>query len=234
MVVDPFTPWRTLEKIDRGELVPDPESRLGAYAATKGYPPGSVGEAVHNAIGTIYIALGNYGEERIGRVFNSAEARALYNHPVDSQAGALMAAIEERYWQNVRAEDAWSPGGQLGSAFSPAVRDFLQRNIFSTTPDPAGNGDSADGGGAELSKSDCGDKGDGWWCLDTGGGTGWMVYCQGKQIASGVAALRARPRGSRPRAAPRLPRPLARPSRARARSRFPYDRTENMVHSYGI
>ena len=204
MAVDPFTPWRTLGKIDRGELVPDPESRLGAYAATRGYPPGSVGEAVHNAIGAIYIALGNYGEERIGRVFNSPEARALYNQPVDSPAGAQMAAIEERYWQNVRAEDAWSPGGQLGSAFSPAVRDFLQRNVFSTGTMPgdgAGGGDGssgnggnggnggasdADGGTSEqLSKSDCGDKSDGWWCLDAGGGTGWMVYCSGKQIASG-------------------------------------------------
>jgi hypothetical protein len=123
-------PLRTLGKIDSGELVPDPESRLGAYAATKGYQPGSVGNAVHNAIGTIYVALGTFGEERIGRVFNSAEARALYSLPVQSPAGLQMASIEQRYWQNVATEDPYSPGGQLGAAFSPAVRDWLQCHVF--------------------------------------------------------------------------------------------------------
>ncbi len=167
-------PWGTLAKIDRGELTPDPESRLGAYAATRGYPPGSVGEAVHNAIGMIYITFGTYGEERIGRVFNSPEARALYNQPVDSPAGRLMAEIELRYWQNVAAEDSWSPGGELGSAFSAAFRDWLQQNIFGSQP-------SAE----ELSKTDCADKTDGWWCLDAGGGPGWMAYCENRQIAGG-------------------------------------------------
>jgi hypothetical protein len=187
-LVDPFTPWRTLGRVDRGELEVDPESRLGAYAATRGYPPGSVGAAVHNAIGTIYILFGNYGQERIGRVFNSPEARALYGAPVESPAGAQMAAIEARYWQNVRAEDQWSPGGQLGSAFSPVVRDWLQRNVFSTGALPApgtSTPPAADGGGAPLSKTDCGDKTDGWWCFEAGTAVGWMVYCKDKQILSG-------------------------------------------------
>lgn len=38
-----------------------------------------------------------------------------------------------------------------------------------------------------LSKTDCGDKTDGWWCLDVAGGTPWMAYCSGKQISGGCA-----------------------------------------------
>jgi hypothetical protein len=120
----------TLKQIDEGKLKPPPDSRLGAYDATKGYPPGTVGSAVHNAIGTIYKTLDNYGQENIGRVFNSPEARALYNEPVTSDAGRRMAEIEHRYWDNVRREDPRSAGGQLGSAFSPSVRDGLQRYWF--------------------------------------------------------------------------------------------------------
>jgi hypothetical protein len=121
---------RTLRRVDSGELVPDPESRLGAYAATRGYGAGTVGNAVHNAIGTIFVTFGNYGQERIGRVFNSPEARALYDQPVASCAGAQMAMLEHQYWQDVRREDPWSPGGNMGSAFNPKARDLLQRRLF--------------------------------------------------------------------------------------------------------
>ncbi len=181
----------SLAQIDRGEVVPDPESRLGAYAATRGYPPGSVGHAVHNAIGTIYVLLGTYGEEKIGRVFNSTEARALYNQPVESQAGALMAAIEQRYWANVAAEDSWSPGGQLGAAFSPAVRDFLQRNIFGSSgvlDAGAGTDSGADAG----PPTDCGDKTDGFWCI----GGGYMAYCKGGSISGGCPCAACTGRGT--------------------------------------
>jgi hypothetical protein len=121
---------RTLKRVDSGELVPDPDSRLGAYAATKGYGSGTVGNAVHNAIGTIFVTFGNYGEERIGRVFNSPEAKALYDKPVSSCAGRQMAEHEYQYWQDVAAEDGWSPGGKMGSAFNPATRDLLQKKLF--------------------------------------------------------------------------------------------------------
>jgi hypothetical protein len=120
----------TLGDVDAKRITPDPESRLGAYAATTGYPAGTVGNAVHNAIGTIYTTLGNYGQESIGRVFNSPEAQALYNQPVDSPAGRQMADLEHQYWENVRREDPLSAGGQLGSMASPAARDFLQRRVF--------------------------------------------------------------------------------------------------------
>lgn len=127
--------WRTLQRIDAGELTPDPESRLGAYAATRGYPPGTVGEAVHNATGTIYLTFANYGQEKIGRVFNAPEAQALYREPVTSCAGRRMATIEHSYWSNVAAEDGWSPGGKMGSMFSPYVRDLLQVHVFASGVD---------------------------------------------------------------------------------------------------
>ena len=119
-----------LHSVDAGTLTPDPGSRLGAYAATAGHPEGTVGRAVHVAIGTIYAALGAYGEERVGRVFNSPEAKALLGEPVDSCAGFVVATLEHRYWSDVAAEDPSSAGGNLGAAFNPTVRNWIQSNVF--------------------------------------------------------------------------------------------------------
>ena len=122
--------WNTLKRVDDGTLVPDPESRLGAYASTRGYDVGTTGNAVHNAIGTIYVALANYGQEKIGRVFGAMQAKALYDQPVTSCAGVGIATLEYRYWADVVAEDPVSPGGRLGAMFNPKARDFLQQNVF--------------------------------------------------------------------------------------------------------
>ena len=69
---------KVLYDIDHNNLQVDLDSRLGAYFATKGYEEGTVGNAVHRAIGTIIIIFGTFGEEKIGTVFNSAEAKKLY------------------------------------------------------------------------------------------------------------------------------------------------------------
>jgi hypothetical protein len=124
----------TLTQVNAGTLRPDPNSRLGAYAATAGYAAGTVGEAVHNAIGTIYVGLGTGGEEQIGTVFNSAEARALYAKPLTPETSRQIAGIEHAYWERVRAENPLSLGGNLGSFFDVGTRDFLQRHLFSTRP----------------------------------------------------------------------------------------------------
>ncbi len=124
----------TLAQVNAGTLRPDLNSRLGAYAATAGYPAGTVGEAVHNAIGTIYVGLGTTGEEQIGTVFNSAEARALYGQPLTPETSRRIAAIEHAYWERVRARNPWSFGGNVGSAFGVGTRDLLQRYLFSTQP----------------------------------------------------------------------------------------------------
>jgi hypothetical protein len=106
---------------------PDPDSRLGAYYATRNYGPNTVGRAVHRAIGAIYLALGPTGEEKIGRVFNSEAAKALYEHPVTSSSNLCMAEIEHQYWANVKTENPYSFGGTLGRAFSPRVRACIQK-----------------------------------------------------------------------------------------------------------
>jgi hypothetical protein len=125
-----------LSNVDGGTLVPDPRSRLGAYAATRGYSPGTVGDAVHNAIGFIYDVFGTYGEEQIGVVFSSPQAHALYKDPVDGPSGYEMAQIEYAYWRKALGEDWTSGGGLLGSTFPTTVRDYLQRHYFKTSTEP--------------------------------------------------------------------------------------------------
>jgi hypothetical protein len=127
----------TLDSVDNGAMSPDPSSRLGAYAATANYPEGTVGYAVHNSIGDIYRTLGTAGEEHIGDVFNSPDARALYNESVHSDASLKMAQTEYSYWQDVRAENPYSLGGNLGSAVPPAARDYIQQNIEGGQAAPA-------------------------------------------------------------------------------------------------
>lgn len=52
-------------------------------------------------------------------------------------------------------------------------------------PNPLAPSDGADGGASGPSKTDCGDKSDGWWCLDLAEGAPWMAYCEGHQIVGG-------------------------------------------------
>jgi RHS repeat-associated protein len=122
---------RNLDLVDSGQLIPAPDSRLDAYYATRGYPKGTVGYAVHQGIAAVYLTLDEYGQEKIGRVFNSAEARALYSQSIDSPANYRMALLEYQYWNNVKNEDPYSPGGRLGSAFDPDQRAWLQKHVFS-------------------------------------------------------------------------------------------------------
>lgn len=125
VVMRPFI----LAEVENGTIKPDPSSRLGAYLATAGYPPGSVGSVFHFVIGSFYTALGTFGEERIGDLFNSPEAKALYDQPIDSPAGKQLATLEYNYWEHVREEDPYSPGGNLGSIFGPDSRDDVQRVV---------------------------------------------------------------------------------------------------------
>lgn len=96
------------------------------------------GKVVHRAIGIIFLAFDTAGEEKIGRVFNSAAAKALFNDSVTSSSNLCMAEIELRYWANVKKENSKSFGGQTGAFFSPRVRDCLQR-LFSGDSCSSGN-----------------------------------------------------------------------------------------------
>lgn len=119
-----------LTLIDLGIYHPDPSTRLGAYAATKGYPRDTVGNAVHHAIGAIYVPFGAWGQERIGTVFNSPRAKELFSQPVQSEASLRIATIEYEYWSKVLDKDPLSAGAWFATKFNPKTRDFLQRNIF--------------------------------------------------------------------------------------------------------
>jgi hypothetical protein len=48
-------------------------------------------------------------------------------HPITSEHSRAIAQLEYDYWRSVRANDWFSVGGQLGSAFPPGIRDDLQR-----------------------------------------------------------------------------------------------------------
>lgn len=51
--------------------------------------------------------------------------------------------------------------------------------------------------GPKLTKGDCSDKPDGWWCLDDGSGATWMAYCAGKQIQGGCSCKSCKEQGVR-------------------------------------
>jgi hypothetical protein len=116
----------TLVGVETGLLNPDSSSRLGAYQATAGNERGTTGRAAHNSIGGIYLLLGNFGQDRIGDVFNSSEARELYDQSLSNGSSRQLAETEHGYWENQRRTQG-SAGGYMGSAFSPAARDMIQQ-----------------------------------------------------------------------------------------------------------
>ena len=115
---------RDLEAVRSGKVPVDPRSRLGAYQATLGYAPGTVGYAANKHIGNIYNVLGTSGEDRIGIVFNSPEAQRLLSQPVSGKANRQLAELEYGYWkqQNQRG----TLGGFMGTRFRPGSRAWLQ------------------------------------------------------------------------------------------------------------
>ena len=153
-----------LENIDNGITTGvSPSSRLGAYAATAGYPAGSVGYAAHQGIGAIYMALGEFGQEDIGNLFNSQQALNLYNQPVTSAANRELAELEFEYWDS---QPWYSAGGWLGRVFSATARAHIQL-FLGGQPDPedfpnsAGGGSDGFGTGSVLAGSNGDSDGDG-------------------------------------------------------------------------
>jgi len=124
----------TLREIAAGRVVPPPHTRLGAFAATSGYAQGTVGYAVNRAIGLLYAGLGTYGEERIGTVFTSPAASQYYEDSIQGPSSEKVARMEFDYWSRVKREDPWSPGANIATAFDPATRDWLQREVFTRAP----------------------------------------------------------------------------------------------------
>lgn len=116
----------TLIGVETGMINPDRSSRLGAFEATAGNERGTTGRAAHNSIGGIYMLLGNFGEDQIGNVFNSREARQEFGQSLSNGSSRRLAEMEHGYWDRQRRESG-SAGGYMGSAFSPQARDMIQQ-----------------------------------------------------------------------------------------------------------
>lgn len=116
----------TLVGVETGLINPDRSSRLGAFEATAGNERGTTGRAAHNSIGGIYMLLGNFGEDQIGNVFNSREARQEFGQSLSNGSSRRLAEMEHGYWDRQRRESG-SAGGYMGSAFSPQARDMIQQ-----------------------------------------------------------------------------------------------------------
>ena len=126
--------WHDLKRVSDDQLQVHPDSRLAAFKSTLGHQDGTVGYAANRAIGLIYVGMGTFGEEQIGQVFGSPEAQEQMALPVDSPGSRQLAQMEYDYWSSVLRENPSSSGAQVATAFSPEVRDFLQREVFSRSP----------------------------------------------------------------------------------------------------
>lgn len=87
-----------LNGVDQNTFGFDPLSRLGAYAATRGYAPGTLGYAVNVSIIEGYFQLGELGAEQMGEFYNSAEAKALYASPANPDTAYALAELERDFW----------------------------------------------------------------------------------------------------------------------------------------
>ncbi|MCA9587399.1 MAG: hypothetical protein KC657_18860 [Myxococcales bacterium] len=96
--------------------------------------------------------------------------------PTNVQVATQVLAVDALKKTGLTLEQACP--AQVANAKPPKIE--LLEKACESIPNPLG-----DGAPAALSKTDCNDKADGWWCLDNGGGPAWMAYCKGKQIASG-------------------------------------------------
>lgn len=120
-------PRYTLYQIDHGKYPYPikPDSRLGAYQATAGYPEGTVGNTAHRAIGTIYIIFGSKWEDDIGLLFHEQETKDLYPQLVGTPAETKLNEIEYNYWKQQT-----DFGGEFACFFKPSVRRWIQIHVF--------------------------------------------------------------------------------------------------------
>jgi hypothetical protein len=118
----------TLYKVEKGETEQvSSGGRLQAFKVTGNGNPNTWKRAIHADIGAIYVTMGKIGEERIGDVFSSKKMQDELSKSVSDKGASLeIAKIEAAYWEKVKAEDATSIGGKLGSAFDPATRNAIQ------------------------------------------------------------------------------------------------------------
>lgn len=83
---------------------PPKQARIGAFAATFRFPPGSVGSGTSGAIQAIHSVFGSFGEARIGNYFNLPMVQQFLAKPIGNiGANTLVASGEYRYWCKILA-----------------------------------------------------------------------------------------------------------------------------------
>lgn len=108
-------------------------SREGAYLGTAKFPPGTVGYGVHYSIGTISGLLQDFGEAKIGDLFNRPDVQALLAKENTWENNYQVAQLEYNYWADVLTDPNQSfenrVGGFVGVAFEPLVRSDVQIGV---------------------------------------------------------------------------------------------------------
>lgn len=134
-----------LNGVDQSTVAVDPLSRLGAYAATRGFAAGTLGYALHNAIAEDYLRYGELGAEKMGEFYGSAQAMAFYALPADSASADDLALIERDFWLEklptfgglvgtaLAADDRADQFAELAVEGPPALRDLT---VAPYTPPP--------------------------------------------------------------------------------------------------
>ncbi len=137
-----------LNAVDDGVMHPNPTSRLGAYEATRGYPPGTVGFAVHSAFGAIYQVMGAVGENEIGNVANSNAAKLLYALPLSDENSSRYSELEYGYWTTEYNRDPMNLGARIGAALSVQEQAYFRMYSVANITADAPSGEKVQPGAA--------------------------------------------------------------------------------------
>ena len=118
----------TLYQVERKnpDFKPHPDGRLGAFEATRGFPPDTCGQVFHRVIGIFYLGFGPHWQLNIGQLFRQPLVQNLLKDPITSKSNLTLAEIESTFW--VSHKDTF--GGKLGSTFGPKLRGVIQYRIF--------------------------------------------------------------------------------------------------------
>jgi len=87
----------------RGSYAPLQDIRIGAFAGTLKFAPGTVGSGTNSAIQIIHSIFGALGQEAIGGYFNHPRIQQYMAKPVSNRlANTAVAAGEYKFWCNVQ------------------------------------------------------------------------------------------------------------------------------------
>lgn len=107
----------------------DQYGRLGAMLAAKDFKHDQVGYGVYPSIRLIHLLFGNFGQQHIGRIFNSPEAQAIMKKPRTTENHLELGKMEYDYWISQLGKGDTFPDElmiKFGAAVNPEWRAFIQ------------------------------------------------------------------------------------------------------------